>query len=165
LHLGDGSVLACDEILWTTRAAPAAWLQETGLALDEAGFIRVSPTLESVSHGGVFAAGDVATVEGYRLPRSGVHAVRQGPVLADNLRRALRGQAPRPYRPQRDALYIVSTGERHALAHPQRLRGRGRLGLAGEGLDRPALHAPLQRPAGDGRPAERPDGAARMLRP
>jgi selenide,water dikinase len=116
LHLADGSVLACNEILWTTRAAPAVWLQETGLALDEAGFIRVSLALESLSHNGVFAAGDVATVEGHRLPRSGVHAVRQGPVLADNLRRALRGQAPRPYRPQQDALAIVSTGERHALA-------------------------------------------------
>ena len=116
LHLGDGSVLACDEILWTTRAAPAAWLRETGLALDQAGFIRVAPTLESLSHGGVFAAGDVAAVQGYQLPRSGVHAVRQGPVLADNLRRALKGQVPRPYRPQRDALSIVSTGEPHALA-------------------------------------------------
>ena len=116
LRLDDGSAVACDEVLWTTRANPAGWLRGTGLALDEVGFVRVSPTLESVSHPGIFAAGDVAMVEGHRLPRSGVHAVRQGPVLADNLRRALMGRAPHPYRPQRDALYIISTGERHALA-------------------------------------------------
>lgn len=116
LRLDDGSVVACDEILWTTRATPAGWLRDTGLDLDHAGFIRVAPTLESTSHAGIFAAGDVAAVEGYKLPRSGVHAVRQGPVLADNLRGALTGSASRPYRPQRDALYIVSTGERHALA-------------------------------------------------
>ena len=115
LHLGDGAVLPLDEILWTTQAAPAAWLRETGLALDERGFIRVGTTLESVSHPGVFAAGDVASLAGRELPKSGVYAVREGPALAENLRRALRGRALAPYRPQRDALYLVSTGERHAI--------------------------------------------------
>ena len=100
---------------WTTQAAPAAWLRDTGLALDGRGFVRVRPTLESVSHIGVFAAGDVATLEGHDLPRSGVYAVREGPPLADNLRRALTGRALLRYRPQRDALYLISTGERHAI--------------------------------------------------
>ena len=93
---------------------------------------------------GVFAAGDVAAVEGHKLPKSGVYAVRQGPVLADNIRRALTGQALAPYKPQSDALYLVSTGERLRDRHPQRLRGRGRLGLAAQGLDRPPLHAEVQ---------------------
>jgi selenide, water dikinase len=115
LELDDGTVLQLDEILWTTRAAPASWLEETGLALDDKGFIRVAVTLESISHTGVFAAGDVAAVEGRVLPKSGVYAVRQGPVLADNIRRVLTGRAPSPYRPQGDALYLVSTGERHAI--------------------------------------------------
>ena len=115
------------------------------------GFIRVGATLESVSHPGVFAAGDVAAVGGHRLPKSGVYAVRQGPVLADNIRRALTGQALAPYKPQSDALYIVSTGERYAIGDPQRLRRRGRLGVAAQGLDRPPVHAPVQRAAGDGR--------------
>jgi selenide,water dikinase len=115
LELGDGSVLALDEILWTTQAAPARWLGETGLALDGGGFVRVAATLQSLSHAVVFAAGDVAAVEGRKLPKSGVYAVREGPVLADNLRRALAGRALAPYKPQRDALYLVSTGERHAI--------------------------------------------------
>jgi selenide,water dikinase len=115
LVLDDGTVVVLDEILWTTWAMPAGWLKDTGLAVDGEGFIRVSPTLESVSHPGVFAAGDVAAVEGHKLPKSGVYAVRQGPVLADNIRRALTGQALAPYKPQSDALYLVSTGERHAV--------------------------------------------------
>lgn len=115
LRFEDGAELPLDEILWTTRAAPAPWLRETGLALDEGGFIRVGPTLESVSHPGVFAAGDVAAVEGHRLPRSGVYAVRQGPALADNLRRSLTGRPLAPYKPQADALYIISTGEPYAV--------------------------------------------------
>ena len=78
LELGDGSGLELDEILWTTQAAPARWLRETGLALDDKGFVRVAATLESLSHAGVFAAGDMASVEGHDLPKSGVYAVREG---------------------------------------------------------------------------------------
>src|SRR5262249_35820981 len=102
-------------IFWTTQASPAPWLANTELALNEEGFIRVQRTLQSTSHVGVFAAGDVAVIEGHRLPRSGVYAVRSGRPLAGNLRRFLAGEPLVPYKPQRDALYLISTGERHAL--------------------------------------------------
>ena len=103
------------EIFWTTEAAPAPWLAETGLGLNEQGFIAVSPTLQSVSNANVFAAGDIASIAGQNLPKSGVYAVRQGPALAENLRRAVTGKPLKPYRPQRDTLYLISTGERYAI--------------------------------------------------
>jgi selenide,water dikinase len=111
---GNGPV-ALDEIFWTTRAAPAAWLADTGLALDAEGFIRVTETLQSVSHPDVFAAGDIAAIEGHTPPKSGVYAVRSGPPLAGNLRRMLEGKRLVAYKPQREALYLISTGERYAL--------------------------------------------------
>ena len=104
-----------DEVFWTTPAAPAPWLADTGLALDGDGFIRVSTALQSVSHPDVFAAGDIAAIEGHALPKSGVYAVRSGPPLAENLRLMVEGKPLRPYKPQRDALYLISTGERYAL--------------------------------------------------
>jgi selenide, water dikinase len=115
LHLATGQSIALDEILWTTQAAPAGWLRDTGLALDERGFVRVTASLNSVSHPEVFAAGDAASVAGYELPKSGVYAVREGPPLARNIRRALTGARPVSYRPQRDALYLVTTGDRYAV--------------------------------------------------
>ena len=115
IHLHTGQSIALDEILWTTQAAPAAWLRDTGLALDDRGFVRVSAALNSVSHPEVFAAGDAASVDGYKLPKSGVYAVREGPHLARNIRRVLTGAPPIPYRPQRDALYLVTTGDRYAV--------------------------------------------------
>ena len=43
-------------------------------------------------------------------------AVRQGPVLADNLRRALAGEALRAYVPQDQYLVILSAGRKYAIA-------------------------------------------------
>jgi len=63
----------------------------------------------------VFAAGDIAAFGPRDLAKSGVYAVRAGPVLADNIRRTLTGERLRSFRPQREALYLVSTGERHAI--------------------------------------------------
>ena len=98
-------------------------------------------TLRVVGHSDVFAAGDTIAFATRDLPKSGVYAVRAGPVLADNIRRTLTGRPLRPFRPQRRALYLVSTGERHALGTRNGLVGRRRLGVALEGLDRPPLHA------------------------
>jgi selenide,water dikinase len=107
--------LAAEEVLWTTEAAPAAWLAETGLPLDPRGFLRVDAMLRPPGHSDIFAAGDTVAFDPRPIPRSGVYAVRAGPVLAGNIRAVLAGCDPRPYRPQRDALYIVSTGEPYAI--------------------------------------------------
>ena len=107
--------LALDHVFWTTEASAAPWLADTGLALDAKGFIRVSETLRSLSHPHVFAAGDVAAIEGHAPPKSGVYAVRAGRPLGANLRHAVQGRELQRYQPQREALYLISTGERYAL--------------------------------------------------
>ena len=116
LRTADGQVHAIDEVLWATQAAAAPWLAASGLAVDSAGFVRVSDTLRSTSHAQVFAAGDVASVEEYPRPKSGVFAVRQGRPLADNLHRALLGRPLASYRPQRQFLSLISTGDEYAVA-------------------------------------------------
>lgn len=115
LLLEDGTRLATDAALLATGAAAPAWPGASGLATDDAGFIRVDARLQSLSHPFVFAAGDVAAYADPR-PKSGVFAVRAGPPLAENLRAACHGQALKPWHPQRRALYLLSTGQCHALA-------------------------------------------------
>ncbi len=108
--------IECDRIFWVTQAAAAGWLAQSGLATDDRGFIRVQETLQSASHPQVFAAGDVASMVGHPRPKAGVFAVRQGKPLAQNLRRVMAGQPPRPFVPQKEFLILIGTADRSALA-------------------------------------------------
>ena len=112
----SGRAFEHDAAILVTPGSAAPWLRETGLATDVRGFLRVGSSLQSVTDERIFAAGDCAAFDGASLPKSGVYAVRQGPVLADNLRCAVRGEQPRPFRPQRRILALISQGERRAVA-------------------------------------------------
>ncbi len=116
LALSDGSFLEVAAALWATGVVGPAFLAASGLACDAAGCVQVDATLRSVSHGFVFAAGDCASVAGNPRPKAGVWAVRAGPKLADNLRRAVHGRPLRRWRPQAQALAILGLGDGRALA-------------------------------------------------
>ncbi len=112
----DNRQLAADATLIATGASAAPWMRETGLALDERGFIAVNSNLQSISHPFVFAAGDVATLIDTPRPKSGVYAVRAAAPLARNLIAAAAGWPLTAFEPQRRALYLLTTGPKHAIA-------------------------------------------------
>jgi selenide,water dikinase len=121
----NGYRVAGDAIVWATGAAASPRFAASGLALDDRGFVAVDETLRSSSHPHVFATGDCATMVGHPRPKSGVYAVRQGPPLAANLRAAIEGRPLGRYVPQAQALALISTGDRYAVA------SRGDWALAG----------------------------------
>ena len=121
----DGRVLEHDHVFWVAGVTAPAAFAACGLATDDDGFIAVDGCLRSLSHDNVFAAGDAAAMVGQPRPKSGVYAVRQGPVLAANLRRQALGQPLRPYRAQRRALALIGVPERRAVA------SRGRFSVSG----------------------------------
>jgi selenide,water dikinase len=116
LETEDGGRHALDEIVWATEAGAQAWPRDAGLDVDDHGFIKVDDMLRSTSHHEVFAAGDTAAMVNYPREKAGVFAVRQGPPLEANLRRALYGQPLKPFSPQRAFLSLITTGDRYAVA-------------------------------------------------
>jgi selenide, water dikinase len=116
LLCADGRRVEFDEALWVTQVGAAPWLADTGLQLTPEGFIAVDDSLRSPGDPRIFAAGDVATMLAHPREKAGVYAVRQGPPLAANLRRALAGRRLRRAVPQKRALALIGTGDRQAVA-------------------------------------------------
>jgi selenide, water dikinase len=119
VRLSGGTDLPYNTMVWVTGAGAPAIFRESGLATDHAGFLLVDSTLRSVSDPAIFAAGDAATLRAFpATPKSGVYAVRQGPILARNLGLALTGGASerfQHYRPQPRSLVLINTGDGRAI--------------------------------------------------
>ncbi|MBO9451383.1 selenide, water dikinase SelD [Tropicibacter sp. R16_0] len=123
LVLSSGQEIEADFITGAAGARPYDWTANCGLDLHE-GYISVDAHLCS-SDPSVFAAGDCAHLSHDPRPKAGVYAVREAPILLNNLRAALGVGRSKTYKPQRDYLKLISLGGKSALAE--------RLGTAVQG--------------------------------
>ena len=115
LRLDNGGIVPAHCVVWATGAAPPRWLVDTTLALDDAGFLAVNDRLQSTSHGNVFAAGDMATIEGSAQPRSAASVIHQGPALARNLLLALEAKPLERFAPPTRTPILIGTGGKQAI--------------------------------------------------
>jgi selenide,water dikinase len=162
-----GDTANFDTLIWSTGAAAAPWIAQSGLAVDERGFMRVEDTLQSSSHPQVFGAGDIATQHRHPRPKAGVYAVRQGPVLAATCA-PVEGSCAKEHQPQSGFLSILSLGpqravaERHGLSVSGTGSGAGKTASTAEFMQRFSELPPRQMPARRSR--RRCSGALRWLR-
>ncbi len=112
----DGRFLSGELVILATGLRPPAWLADLGLELGADGGLRVDATLSSVTDTRVFGAGDCIDLAGHELPKLGVYAVREAPVLCHNLLAAASGEPLREYRPQKRCLTILNLGHGTGLA-------------------------------------------------
>jgi selenide,water dikinase len=112
----DGMSIEAEDVFWVTGAAPQHWMAHSGFDTNDAGFINVDETLRCVGNASVFAVGDIANMVNDARPKAGVYAVRQGPVLYENIKRTLLGKKLKKFKPQKEFLSIVTTGGKHAIA-------------------------------------------------
>lgn len=115
LRLADGSAIDCDLALWATSAVAPPLLAKLGLPLDDQGFLLTRPTLQTTADAPIFAVGDTGTSQKYPTRKAGVYAVRQGPILWENIQRLLRREPLAEYVPQRDFLSLLNTGDGRAI--------------------------------------------------
>lgn len=114
--LSSGETLPSGLTFWVAGAAAHAWVKGSRLPTDDRGYIVVDDDLGVRGAEGLFAVGDCAVLHSWpQIPKAGVYAVRQGPILADNLRRTLEGSKSVPYRAQRDFLTLLNLGDGEAI--------------------------------------------------
>ncbi len=111
----DGRRIPADLVILAAGAAPPPVLENTTLPKDSRGFLLTSETLQSTGSENVLAVGDSSTMVNASVPKAGVYAVRQGPVLWRNIGALVRGEPLSPYEPQHDFLRLLNTGDGKAL--------------------------------------------------
>ncbi|MFP6764870.1 MAG: selenide, water dikinase SelD [Planctomycetaceae bacterium] len=126
VEFDDGTRQAADIVLWATAAVPPPLLSHVNLPKAADGFLAVRPTLQTTAEQPVFAVGDSATLIESPVPRAGVFAVREGPVLWRNIRNMLKGECLQAYRQQDGFLSLLADGKRKAFVDYQGMSGHGR---------------------------------------
>jgi len=109
--LENGEEIRADLVLAATGVDPPDVFARSGLATGDHGALWVDRHLRSPNDHRIFGGADAVAFRGNPLPRFGVLAIRQGPVLFHNLRATLRGQQLSSYRPQRRYLYVLDLGD------------------------------------------------------
>lgn len=112
----SGQHVPVDVVLWTTGATAPPLLGKLGLPSDDRGFLITESTLQSTSGEPIFAVGDSGTIQSDRTPKAGVYAVRQGPILWQNLNRHVSDAPLVDYHPQHEFLKLLSAGDGRAIA-------------------------------------------------
>lgn len=126
LTLADGTTHEADLVIWSTGAAAPPLLAKLGLPVDEQGFLLTRPSLQTVADAPVFVVGDSASCPEQPRPKAGVYAVRQGPILWENIQRRLRGQTLIEYDAQQGFLSLMATGDGRAILSYKGLAAHGR---------------------------------------
>lgn len=103
-------------VLLLTGPASSPLFRESGVRCTEDGYLLVQNTLQSENNPEIFGAGDCVTLSSYpELAKNGVYAVRQGPVLWENIKRTLANRELTIFEPQKRFLSILSTGGKEAM--------------------------------------------------
>ena len=108
--LQDGGSLEFDAAFLAVGIRPSPIFKESGVPVGEGGELLVDSYLRNPAYPEIFGGGDCIALEGVRLAKVGVYAVRQNPILFHNLMTVLEGGSLRPFIPQMDFLAILNMG-------------------------------------------------------
>lgn len=118
VQLSDKTKLPRQFCLVATSAQVGPIFRNSNLPTNVQGFVRIDDELRIHGYKNIFAAGDCCDFAAAALPKAGVFAVRQGPVLFNNIKAVLAGKTRlKKYKPQKDFLKIMVSGDNHAIAN------------------------------------------------
>jgi NADH:quinone reductase (non-electrogenic) len=103
-------------VLWAAGVAASPLAKSLGVPLDRVGRVTPEPTLALAAHPNIFVVGDLCafTQDGKLLPGVAQVAMQQGARAGRNIRRAIEGQPPEPFR-YRDYGIMATIGRGSAI--------------------------------------------------
>lgn len=105
-------------VVWSAGVKPSPTIAQTALPKTKHGAVVVEADLRVEQYPSVWAIGDCAAIPdgcGGYYPMTAQHAIREGPVLADNIAATLHGKSTKPFR-YRTLGMMASIGARKAVA-------------------------------------------------
>ncbi len=118
LDLAGDVRISTQTIIWSAGVRPSPAVAAADLPHGKSGAVLVTEDLSVPGYPGLWALGDAAAIPngaGGFHPPTAQHAIREGPVLADNLVATLRGQPTKPFRFSSLGM-MASLGGRRAVA-------------------------------------------------
>lgn len=127
----DGSSLPYDYTFIAAGVRPSPLFRESGIPTGEDGAgLLVNRYLQSVAYPELFGGGDCISLEGHKLAKVGVYAVRQNSVLYHNLMHALEGGELKSFDPGGSTMLIMNMGNDRAVLCKSGRVWDGRLAFA-----------------------------------
>jgi len=128
--LSDGTRLKTDFVFMATGVRPSPLFEDSGLRLGPDRGMLVNQFLQCVDYNEIFGGGDCISFKPQPLAKVGVYAVRQNPVLLQNLMHALKGENLQAFIPQKSYLLAFNMGDGSAVVYWHSLVFDGKLGFA-----------------------------------
>ena len=122
-----GEVLPSDVTVWAAGVVAPEWIGKLGLPTGRGGRILTRPDLSVAGQERVFAAGDIAVIDGDPQPQLAQPAIQHGRHAAAQISRLASGQPTQPLS-YKDEGITATIGHRSAVVElPSRIRARGTL--------------------------------------
>jgi len=117
IELDSGKKYASDIIFLALGVKPSDIFMRSGLPTGPDGGLLVNSFLQSTAYAEIFGGGDCIYYKDNPLDKVGVYAVRENPVLFNNLMASLEGQPLQAFEPGGDYLLIFNLGEGIGVLH------------------------------------------------
>jgi len=130
VRLTSGESRPCDFLFMAVGVKPSSLFRDSGIPTGADGGLLVNRFLQSVAHPEIFGGGDCICFAPRPLAKVGVYAVRQNPVLLQNLRSALGGRDLAAFTPQKSYLLAFNMGDGTAIVRWHGVVFDGRPGFA-----------------------------------
>ena len=137
LVLADGHELRSDITFAAVGVKPSQIFARSGLPIGQDGGLQVNEYLQSAGYPNIFGGGDCIHFAPQPLDKVGVYAVRQNPVLYQNLLAYLEGRPLVKFAPGGTYLLIYNLGDGEGVLGKWSIAFAGRLAFSLKGwIDR-----------------------------